>query len=100
MTRQSLPAPTTMKTWVIYKYVLQETMKLPSGAQILSIQYQKGLLVMWCRIRVETIAHLVSRHFFIVGTGRHFQATNSSLKFLTTVQENGDKLIWHIFEKL
>lgn len=95
-----MTTPAPMKTWVIYKYLLQDTMELPMGARPLSIQDQKGSLVMWCQIPVETMTQKVTRYFTVMATGRHFQTThNNSWAHLATIQQDDGGTVWHIFER-
>jgi DNA-directed RNA polymerase subunit RPC12/RpoP len=83
---------------VIYKYHLplldEIEIQLPMGAQILTVQSQEGLPLIWALI--ETDAPLTTRRFCIRGTGHTFKGNEG--KYIGTFQlQNGD-LIFHLFE--
>jgi hypothetical protein len=71
-----------------------QTITMPEGAEILSVQIQRGAVCVWVVVpNVEKA--LVERHFAIFGTG---QPINPDLKlcYVGTFQE-GD-FVWHVFE--
>lgn len=84
-----------MKT--IYKYKLElkdkQTIKLPIGAEILTIQMQDGVFQLWALVSESASSH--NEHtFFIYGTG--FPIPNpEKLEYITTLQRGG---VWHIFK--
>lgn len=79
----------------IYKYQLQtattQSVYMPLGAQILSIQTQNEIICIW--VMVEEHKPQVQRVFQIVGTGQGF---DQNRKYLATVQLGS--YVWHIFE--
>lgn len=71
----------------------EQTLALPRGAQILSVQDQGGSICIW--VSVDTQAEPELRHFYIFETG--YPIENIALKrFVGTVQQ--DSLVWHVFE--
>ena len=81
----------------MFKYVLQYTeindVPMPSGAEVLSVGIQSGVLVAWAL--VEEKMHLATRRLVVHGTGHPLK--NDSMLFVGTVQGlNG--LVWHIFD--
>jgi len=85
-----------MKT--IYKYQLPlmqyTSVRLPHGAEVISIQDQGGMLQLWALVHTDN-TETQDRHFVILGTG--FQCGNYELgPFIATVQQGG--YVWHIFE--
>lgn len=83
-----------MKT--IYKYTLALTdtqvIRLPKGAEILSIQEQHGHICLWAV--VDTDAEKVERFVDIVGTGNPM-LTDMRTSFVATVQQG--VFVWHVF---
>ena len=80
----------------IFKYQLQrggQTFQMPSGAQILSAQFQRGELCLWAL--VDERAKLEMRSFVVLGTG---QPTTLNLRHISTVQSDDQSFVWHIFE--
>lgn len=86
-----------MKT--IHKYQLGITdvqaVRMPAGAEILSVQFQNESLCLWAR--VDTAEKNNARLIYIIGTGHLFP--EEELRFIGTVQQFGGKLIWHVFEQ-
>ena len=87
-----------MKT--IYKYPLSitdvQTIWMPSGAKILSVQEQRDTLCLWAAVDRDNIE--APRTILIVGTGNPMPYTCND--FIGTVQTNGGALVWHVFERL
>jgi hypothetical protein len=85
-----------MKT--IYKYPLKiladETVTIPSGAKILTIQFQGSSLFLWAEVETETNPHGAKR-ILTVGTG--MPLPDGDLRYITTVQHIG--FVWHIYEE-
>lgn len=84
----------------IFKYPLQlreeQTILLPEGAEILSIQLQDDIPTLWTMLDrggKEAVNHRIR----MVGTGWAFEA-KGRLKFLSTVQTR-DGLVFHFFEE-
>ena len=86
----------------IFKYQLQETdiqtIELPKGAEILTVQVQKGYLCLWAKVDHELIAK-EERHIEIIGTGNLIDDTVQR-KYISTLQMLQGALVWHIFEVL
>lgn len=84
-----------MKT--IWKYSFNGTgaqlFLMPSGATILSLQVQHGILCMWALVNTE--APLETREFRVFGTGH--QISEDILTFVGTFQVN-EVLVFHVFE--
>lgn len=77
-----------------------ETIQLPKGAEILSVQYQKGVLCLWAMGNAEEVE---DRIIEIYGTGWEIGADKSkggTLKYIATVQNDQQDLVWHVFERV
>jgi hypothetical protein len=83
----------------IWKYPLEltdeQTVKMPLGAQILSVQVQRGHVCLWALC--NELAPQTDRRIFIHGTGHIVSAKNP--KFLGTVQLEAGALVFHVFEE-
>lgn len=87
-----------MKT--IYKYTLVDSgnpvpVRMPKGAEVLSIQFQRDALCLWALINVG--AEMETRRFRVIGTGWHDIKVDRS-DYIATVQDGN--LVWHIFEEV
>lgn len=86
----------------IWKYPLDitdnQTLKMPKGAKILSIQNQTHSPTIWAL--VDTEAELETRYINCYGTGHYINEDLSKLNFIGTVQSNNNLLVFHFFEKL
>jgi hypothetical protein len=84
---------------VVYKYPLEivdeQHVKMPMGAQLLSVQDQNGDLCLWAL--VDTTAALTQRKIRIAGTG-HAVATPGPGAFIGTVQQMKGAVVWHVFD--
>jgi len=83
-----------MKT--IYKYELRSqdaSMKLPKGAEILTVQIQDGRPMIWALVDPENV--LVDRFISIVGTGWQVE---DNTKYICTFMEG--YFVWHVFEMI
>ena len=83
-----------MKT--IYKYELRSqdaSMKLPLGAEILTVQLQDGRPMLWALVDPENV--LVDRFISTVGTGWQVE---DSMKYICTYMEG--YFVWHVFEMI
>lgn len=82
----------------IWKYEIpiqdRTELQMPTGADILSIQVQKGIICLWAL--VDPTAEKEGRVFHLIGTGRLFN--KHGLKYITSVQTHGDTFIWHLFD--
>lgn len=80
----------------IYKYPLELTdrqeIEMPSGAQMLSVQFQGGLLCLWALVHKDRSKATVVVRIF--GT-RNPAEDADSVEYVGTVQLNG--LVWHVF---
>lgn len=88
-----------MKT--IYKYPLKietpQTIILPIGAKILSIQNQLDEAVLWAI--VDNNVKTEQRHFYFFGTGHELpEVFGTDLNYITTIQQDDGNYVWHIFE--
>lgn len=87
-----------MKT--IWKYPLaitdEQTIRMPIGANILSVQFQGDALCLWAM--VDSTIPKEGRHIQIHGTG-HDCYDVSSAKYIGTALQPGVPLVWHVFEK-
>lgn len=86
----------------IYKYQIrhedEQVVMLPKGAEILSVQIQSGVLVLWAIVftKNETEPRVIE----IYGTGSSFPTIGQfERKYISTVQDNLG-LVWHVFECL
>jgi hypothetical protein len=81
----------------VFKYPLTISSKfelqLPKGATILSAQIQSESPVMWAEVDPE--ATKTARTLYIVGTGHDVPV---GARFVSTFQEMGGQLIWHLYE--
>jgi len=66
---------------------------LPEGAEILSVQLQRGQPTMWAK--VDTEASMETRIFYVLGTGHPFPST--PFKHIASFQQ--DIFVWHLFEE-
>ena len=83
-----------MKT--IYKYELRSqdaSIKLPLGAEILTVQIQDGRPMIWALVDPESV--LVDRFISIVGTGWQVE---DNTKYICTFMEG--YFVWHVFEMI
>ena len=83
---------------VIYKFPLrvtdEQTINMPTGAKILSVQFQNDQLCVWARIDNEYFKS--KRTFLIVGTGHRFP--DDGRQYIGTVQQG--PFVWHVFEEI
>lgn len=81
----------------VFKYPLPVqdafTLSLPVGAQLLSVQVQRGEPMLWAL--VDDRAGLEARHFMIRGTGHDADAVGS---YVGTFQLADGAFIGHLFE--
>jgi hypothetical protein len=83
-----------MKT--IYKYELSSkdaSMKLPKGAEILSVAIQDGRPMLWALVDPENV--LEDRFISTVGTGWELE---DNMKYICTYMEG--YFVWHVFEMI
>jgi hypothetical protein len=84
----------------VYKYAVpiadQFTLKLPEGAEILSVHAQQNTPYFWAL--VEPTALLEKRHFRLAGTEHPIEESREQLKFIGTVHLHDGALVFHLFE--
>lgn len=90
---------------VIWKFSLQitdrQTVTMPVGANILSVQDQAGGLQLWAIVNPD--AEREQRVIEIVGTGNpmvDIEKEDLARFHIATVQVRGGALVWHVFELL
>lgn len=85
---------------MIYKYQLGlygiTELLLPEGAQILSVQNQRGHLVLWADVNRQ--ASDITRKFMAVVTGSNPPERKN--QFIGTVQFDNGNYVVHVFEVL
>lgn len=74
-----------------------QTLTMPEGAEILSVQDQDGALCLWAL--VDPQAPMVERLIEVFGTG-HPIPTNMGISrnYLASVQQG--RFVWHVFERI
>ena len=84
----------------VYKYQITDadlSIELPRGAQPLSVQFQgHGEMNLWAIVDPEQPTE--TRRFVVAGTGH--ELPEGGLNHISTIQQLGGDLIWHIFEVL
>lgn len=70
------------------------TIEMPQGAQILCVQIQSGLPVIW--MRVEETAPKVDRALRWRGTGHQADDVGA---YVGTIQSDDGALVFHLFDK-
>lgn len=82
----------------IFKYTLTiedlQTVEMPEGAEILSVQNQGGDVCIWALCAPN--APKEARTFHIFGTGN--PVCDNPGRFVGTVQILDGALVWHVFE--
>lgn len=82
----------------IYKYEVEigqrNVVKMPENAQILSVQMQHGIPVIWALVDPQFLEE--KRRFEFVGTGHDIEFDTT--KYIGTVQLNNGAFIFHLFE--
>jgi hypothetical protein len=83
----------------IHKYVLSSgrmKIALPIGAKVLTVQRQGEDLCLWAV--VDSSQQREMRVFEVFGTGHQMPDGLSKFQYISTVQEMGGALVWHVFE--
>jgi len=84
----------------IWKFALQtidkQEIKMPVGAEILTVDIQNGKPCLWARVDTEEL--IETRQIAIHGTGH--ELPGSTRKYIGTYQLAGGTLIFHVFESL
>lgn len=85
-----------MKT--IWKYPIKtiaiQQLRMPEGAQILTVQEQRGQVCLWAL--VDENGEMESRHIETIGTGHPI--TGTERVYIGTYQLEGGDLIFHVFD--
>ena len=83
----------------IWKFPIHATpavaIKMPAGAEILSVQVQNGEPCVWAIVDPEALSE--TRMFRVIGTGWEVESFDG-LKFTGTFQLQGGSLVFHLFE--
>lgn len=83
----------------VFKYPLPiddiVTIGLPEGAQVLTVQVQKGEPYIW--VLEDTVQPLRPRHFRVARTGHPLQP-GFALRYIGTFQMDGGAWVFHLFE--
>ena len=86
------------ETSKIFKYPLpikdDAEIQIPRGAQILTVQTQKGEPYIWAL--VETDAELTTRRLCVRGTGHTFKGNEG--RYIGRFQLENGTLVFHVFE--
>lgn len=86
-----------MKT--IWKYELEitdaQTLEIPTGFQILSSQFQNGILCLWAIVDPSEPKEGVTIE--VIGTGNPMPDVAGNRKYIGTAQMCGGRLVWHVF---
>ena len=85
----------------IWKWTLAvtglQTVAMPRGAQVLSVQMQGGAPQLWAL--VDEKAPTEPRTFATYGTGDPMPEVANHGRFVDTYQMDGDSLVFHVFEQ-
>lgn len=90
-----------MKT--IWKFPLvikdEQTITIPGGAKILTVQLQKGDLYIWAI--VDPNEPLRDRTIYVRGTGHPLNfSINKAIRYVGTFQLSAGDLVFHVFQKI
>lgn len=82
----------------IWKYELNSVLnklRMPVGAQVLSVQVQRDITCLWAKVDID--APKVDRTFELVGTGQPMR--EGPVTYIDTVQLAEGYLAFHVFER-
>ena len=87
---------------VIHKYRVKlqdepQSVLMGDRAQLLSVQNQDGFPTIWAMHR-DDLKPKELRVFQVVATGQHFDYKATLWHFIGTVQFEGGRLVFHVFE--
>lgn len=86
-----------MKHDTIWKFPLkvlgEQTISMPAGAKILSVDCQHDVVAIWAKVNSEAI--LAYRKVWVIGTGH--KIPDGLGRFVGTCQMMSGALIWHVF---
>lgn len=76
----------------------KQTLRLPAGAKILTVQLQYGTPQLWalCDEAMAARYGKTSRYISIYGTGNPMP--DDPGEYIATFQMEGGALVWHVFE--
>ncbi len=79
---------------------MRQSIQMPWGAQIVSIQAQRDVITIWAIIDDEE-ARKDTRDFWVIHTGSQIHEPKSGMKlyFLATVVMDSRGMVYHIFEE-
>jgi hypothetical protein len=86
----------------VFKYELAVNdafpISMPKGAEILTVQVQKGVPCLWALVDPETPEEV--RHFRMAGTGHCISCNDErfNYKYISSFQLGEGSLIFHVFE--
>lgn len=86
----------------IYKYPIAvddtQAVKMPEGAEILTVQLQGGFPCLWALVDTEKPI----KEFYIktFGTGHEVPETGYERKYIGTYQLEGGALVFHVFQTI
>lgn len=83
-----------MKIWKFVLNRYEETVSIPQGAQLLSVQAQHGNVCLWALC--DETAPPVQRRIVFVGTGHNANAAEGGT-YVGTFQLNNGNLVFHVF---
>jgi len=91
-------------THSIYKYQLEiqdyQEVRLPQGAEILTVQEQYGIPCLWARVNTEE-SRVTHRTIAMHGSGHEMsQPTVEAEKYIGTFQIHSGSLVFHVFESI
>ena len=82
---------------VVYKYpiriVAHQTIKVPEGARILTVQMQGDEACIWAK--VDPDQREMELNIYVHGTGHTLH--ENALMYIGTIQQCDGNLIWHVF---
>ena len=79
-----------------YGLFLGRPTPMPRGAELLTVQVQRGEAYVWAR--VDPSAPVVERDLHVAGTGHPLPLRADGAPFLGTFQLNGGGLVFHVFD--
>lgn len=86
----------------IWKYQLAivdaQRVEMPEGAEILTAQFQGGVLCLWAM--VDSDRPTTDRVIEIFGTGNPIPPFVGVRKLIATAQQPNYPLVWHVFESI
>jgi hypothetical protein len=78
----------------IHKYLVGPIVELPTGAEILTLDVQNGLPMIWAL--VDTDKGIDPKEFRVVGTGESLPPDTNRDTYIGTWQLG--PFVWHLFE--